>query len=624
MKHALPGALLLCLASTSVVAQVDCSAYTNAAGVEPPGYAMHCRGHGGSAHQATKVFKAALGDDAVTAYAIQMTEVGDSAATGLYEFAMPDFGSASVINGGEQWTTAGIRNLAFDPAGSRLHMIRTTVLGGLLGVLHPSVPRIQSTSSVFGPDPRIDQITGFTINPRNGQAWMTTNRSFTNNPPISESWLWRLDMSSGNAQYIGLLLPEERDTVMIDIAIDCSGQMYGHNISDDSLYHINTNDLTITRVGSHGLPANFAQGMDFDKRDGSLYAWIYTGAGDNQFGTLDLETGAFNALAQNSPRGEWIGAIPTRCSGMVMDDLTGMTGTWYDPVTSGQGFSLRYYPESGQVFMPWFTFMPAVEDDDDDDEEEPPSPDLALRWFAIEGEWTAGAGSMTAPIVANTGGRFNTGGGVQRIVVGEANLSFLSCDVAVLDYTFNAGELTGRSGSINLIRNLPLQADCRDYDGRNITVARPHDPAITGTWYDPNSSGQGLEISRIAQRDEEGDDPGDPGLLFASWFTYDPESTSEIPGETQHWLTLQGQSIDDDEPDVISSAIYLSLGGTFDEGPAFTQRQVGTATLESIACDRLKLTYKFEDSAMALDFRNLQGEIDLYRLGSCLPTPPED
>lgn len=626
MKHALPGALLLCLASTSVMAQVDCSAYTNASGVEPPGYALHCRGHEGSTYQTAKTFASALAGDTVNAYAIQMTEVGNAATRGLYSFAMPDFTSATIITGPEGWTTEPVRNMAFNPGGSRLFVIQSTAFGSQLSRLDPSVPQFIPTGAISGPDIRVDQVTGFAINPRNGQAWITTNRNFTNNPPLGETWLWRLDLSTGMTQYVGLLLSDQPDPVFIDIAIDCSGQMYGHNISDDSLYHINTNDLTVTHIGTHGLPANFAQGMDFDKRDGSLYAWIYTGAGDSQFGTLDLETGAFNALSQNSPRGEWIGAIPSRCQPMAINDLASMNGAWYDPATSGQGFALRYYPESNRVFMPWFTMMPATEDDDDDDDdEEAPIADAHLRWFAIEGNWAPGDSEMVAPIVANSGGRFDAGGGVQQAVVGEARLSFLSCDLAVLDYSFTAGELVGRNGSITLIPSLPAENACQDFNGQVQPVLVQYDTDITGTWYDPDSNGQGLEISRIPPREAEDDTPADPGLLFATWFTYDPESDEPVPpGETQHWFSIQNQTVDEDEPDLVRGRIYVSIGGTFDATPAFTQRPVGTATLESLSCDRLKLRYDFDDTETTLAFRDLEGEIELYRLGECVPTPPED
>ena len=53
--------------------------------------------------------------------------------------------------------------------------------------------------------------------------------------------------------------------------------------------------------------------MDFDNSSGLLYASLYTGGGNNQFGTFDLDTGAFNPLVSNDPTGEWELAIPTSC-----------------------------------------------------------------------------------------------------------------------------------------------------------------------------------------------------------------------------------------------------------------------------------------------------------------------
>ena len=64
-------------------------------------------------------------------------------------------------------------------------------------------------------------------------------------------------------------------------------------------------------VGPTGLPANFAQGMDFDNEDGTLYIFLYQGSGANVYGTVNLATGAVTALATNSPTGEFEGATRT-------------------------------------------------------------------------------------------------------------------------------------------------------------------------------------------------------------------------------------------------------------------------------------------------------------------------
>jgi hypothetical protein len=69
----------------------------------------------------------------------------------------------------------------------------------------------------------------------------------------------------------------------------------------------------VTLVGTTGVAANFAQGMDFDNRTGRLYLYAYLGGGANRYGTVDLKTGAFTPLASNDPQGEFEGATQTRC-----------------------------------------------------------------------------------------------------------------------------------------------------------------------------------------------------------------------------------------------------------------------------------------------------------------------
>ena len=60
------------------------------------------------------------------------------------------------------------------------------------------------------------------------------------------------------------LLPDELNPVFIDLAMDCNGNLIGHNITDDALYEIDPENAEATLIGSHGVPANFAQGMDFN------------------------------------------------------------------------------------------------------------------------------------------------------------------------------------------------------------------------------------------------------------------------------------------------------------------------------------------------------------------------
>ena len=60
-----------------------------------------------------------------------------------------------------------------------------------------------------------------------------------------------------------------------------------------------------------GYAANYAQGMDFDNDDGTLYIFLYVGGGANVYGTVNLVTGAVTPLATSNPQGEFEGAIRT-------------------------------------------------------------------------------------------------------------------------------------------------------------------------------------------------------------------------------------------------------------------------------------------------------------------------
>ncbi len=84
-------------------------------------------------------------------------------------------------------------------------------------------------------------------------------------------------------------------------------------ITDDALYLIDRFTAATSRIGSHGLDANFAQGLDFDNRDGQIHAFMMLSSGENRFGRLDASTGAFTTLANSDPPGEYEGAIPGLC-----------------------------------------------------------------------------------------------------------------------------------------------------------------------------------------------------------------------------------------------------------------------------------------------------------------------
>ncbi|MGK0484380.1 MAG: hypothetical protein ACJAQ3_004370, partial [Planctomycetota bacterium] len=69
------------------------------------------------------------------------------------------------------------------------------------------------------------------------------------------------DILTGLFTFVGIC---QSNGIMIDISIDANDNLYGVSVSDDSLHSIDTTTGVGTRIGSIGLPADFAQGMDFD------------------------------------------------------------------------------------------------------------------------------------------------------------------------------------------------------------------------------------------------------------------------------------------------------------------------------------------------------------------------
>jgi uncharacterized repeat protein (TIGR01451 family) len=207
--------------------------------------------------------------------------------------------------------------------------------------------------------------TGLTIDPVTGVFYGSTATS-----------LFTIDPATGSSTLLGNF----GTTLMIDIAINMDGQMYGHDIGTDAIYSIDTASGVAMLIGPTGYLANFAQGMDFDNDDGTLYIFLYVGSGANVYGTVNLATGAVTPLSVDSPLGEFEGAtqtagfsdIPwlseTPTSGILQPgecideyvtfDSTGLTvGSYYGSLKIESDD-----PDEGQIILPvTLTVIPTVD-----------------------------------------------------------------------------------------------------------------------------------------------------------------------------------------------------------------------------------------------------------------------
>ena len=263
----------------------------------------------------------------------------------------------------------------------------------------------------------------------------------------------------------------------------------------------------------------------------------------------------------------------------------GLTGSWYEPATSGQGFEVEVFPnfigpDVGLIQVSWFTFDTTAGAAD------------RQRWYTLSGNVQGGQPTASLTIYRNVGGNFNGPPVTNGVPVGTATLRFDSCTSGQLTYDFADG--SGRSGAIALTR-LTQNATC------STTSARPTnaDFALSGNWYNPSTAGQGFTVEVS---------PGS-STLFLAWYTYAPAAAG-AGAEGQRWYTGQGAF----SPGMrsIPFTFYETTGGTFDSVIGVPHSvAVGTGTLAFQSCSGARLDFNFTGGSSS----GTSGAIALSRIG---------
>ncbi len=304
----------LAFSAASLQAQViDCGAQS--ADLEPAGYDAQCgpfdTAPGPGAGNAPNAPNAPT--DMGTAVDVR----GDVfAIDSLLSFTINDFpGMTSVAV-----TNNRVFALDYDETGTVLYAIpgtTATANPNTLITIDPATGVATPIAALTGaPD-----ATGMTIDPTTGDAYIVDATNF-----------YSLDLTTAVATLIGTT---DVAATMVDVAMNCEGQVFAHDIISDSLFSIDPVTGAGTVVGGTGLAANFAQGMDFDNDDGTLYGFVYTGGGTNTFGSFNLATGAVTALSTNNPLGEFIGAFPGTCPAVDADVSVTKTAAAPNPLLVG-------------------------------------------------------------------------------------------------------------------------------------------------------------------------------------------------------------------------------------------------------------------------------------------------
>ena len=286
--------------------------------------------------------------------------------------------------------------------------------------------------------------------------------------------------------------------------------------------------------------------------------WTYQGTGD--LGNTTVRTASVN-----------IGAGPGQPTTLPDLDQHGMTGSWWEPATGGQGIEVEVFPNpaAGTVFASWFTYDTVIGGAE------------RQRWYTAQGQVAPGASGVALKIYQNVGGNFNALPITNAQVIGSAILSFDTCTSGQLTYQLIDG--TFRSGVIPLSRLMP-----------NTTCATTAPPAtnadfeFSGNWFNAATSGQGLTIEVNSNS----------SALFAAWYTYVPSGTTAGPAG-QRWYTAQATYTPGMRS--IPVTIYETTGGMFDTPtpPGQTTTPVGSGTLAFQSCSAATFAYNFTDKAAA-------------------------
>jgi hypothetical protein len=262
----------------------------------------------------------------------------------------------------------------------------------------------------------------------------------------------------------------------------------------------------------------------------------------------------------------------------------GLSGTWYNPATSGQGMQIQFSPDDstpgqGSLFGAWYTFDLTAGDTS------------SQRWYSFQSGITGDERSASVTIFQNIGGNFDAPPMTFAVAVGAGTLSFDTCTSGSFTYTFT----DGRSGTIPLQRLLANVGCVESGTPTNSTS----DFGLSGTWYNAATSGQGMLIEINPAASE----------AFMGWYSY--AAAGESSGAAgQRWFSAQ--STYTAGSNTADLTIYESTGGIFNSsGGVVTTNAVGTATLTFTSCDDATFDYSF--TAGELNGRTAM--IPLTRLG---------
>ncbi|HET8643980.1 MAG TPA: S-layer homology domain-containing protein [Vicinamibacteria bacterium] len=154
--------------------------------------------------------------------------------------------------------------MAFNPTATTLYAVDNT---------SRELGTINQTTGVFTPIAALNPnpagtVTGLAFDPTGTAAYFTATTG-------AVATLYTVDVATAALTPVG---PITGFPFTIDIAIDRTGQVYGHDIALDALIRIDKATGAGTMIGPTGMQANFAQGMMYDSSQDLLLACMFVTA----------------------------------------------------------------------------------------------------------------------------------------------------------------------------------------------------------------------------------------------------------------------------------------------------------------------------------------------------------
>lgn len=357
------------------------------------------------------------------------------------------------------------------------------------------------------------------------------------------------------------------------VAADSKGNVYIADAFNHRLRKVDTTGV-ITTLAGNGTSTNSGDG-------GPAADAALAGPGDV---AVDGADNVYIAVANRIRE-----IVNASATAGIDPDQHGLTGSWYNPATSGQGFEIEVYPDlvkpgQGLLFGGWFTYDVDASG--------------GRRWYSLSGNVNSATPVANLQIGIAQNGNLDAPPVVGAQAVGTAQIVFSDCTHATLDYQFSDG--SGRQGSIPLLRLTP-NVTCSD-SGNSGQDASTY--LLSGSWYNPDTSGQGFVFDFSPSINN----------VFAAWYTYKVNG-QQVPGTaSQDWYTLQSGQFQPGMSSLSNIPIVQTTGGIFDNPTATSTSQVGSADIAFSSCDTMTLTYRFTSG----DNNGRNGTIHLRRTG---PTP---